>query len=98
MPTEVAAAFPLAAQTSYSMIRKLNPAPGENILDTAAKSNTSLFAINALKKYDVNVYAVSTSTQFKEQLQQMDLIALSPLSLIFIWEKLLIPLPLKDAM
>ena len=71
MPTEVAAAFPLAAQTSYSMIRKLNPAPGENILVTAAKSNTSLFAINALKKYDVNVYAVSTSTQFKEQLQQM---------------------------
>lgn len=71
MPKEVAAAFPIGAQTCYSMIRKLNIAPGDNILVTAAKSNTSLFAINALKKYDVNVYAVSTSTQFKEQLTLM---------------------------
>ncbi|MEO1376421.1 MAG: zinc-binding alcohol dehydrogenase family protein [Cyanobacteria bacterium J06635_10] len=71
MPKEVAAAFPIGGQTSYSMIRKLNITPGENILVTAAKSNTSLFAINALQKYDVNVYAVSTSMQFKEQLEQM---------------------------
>ena len=71
MPDEVAAAFPIGGQTSYSMIRKLNINPGENILVTAAKSNTSLFVINALKKYKVNVYAVSTSMQFKEELQKM---------------------------
>ena len=71
MPKKVAAAFPIGGQTSYSMIRKLKIAPGENILVTAAKSNTSLFAINALKKHAVNVYAVSTSMQFKEQLQQI---------------------------
>lgn len=71
MPDEVAAAFPLGSQTSYSMIRKLNIKSGQNILVTAAKANTSLFAINALKKYNVNIYAVSTSIQFKEELQHM---------------------------
>ena len=71
MPTEVAAAFSLGAQTSHSMIRKLNITPGENILVTAAKSNTSLFAINALQQYGVNVYAVSSSMQFKEQIEQI---------------------------
>ncbi|MGD1919813.1 MAG: zinc-binding alcohol dehydrogenase family protein [Pleurocapsa sp.] len=81
MPDEVAAAFQIGGQTSYSMIRKLNIAPGENILVTAAKSNTSLFAINALKKYDVNVYALTTSMQFADELKQMgvkELIQIDP--------------------
>lgn len=71
MPDEVAAAFPIGAQTTYSMIRKLNLQAGENVLLTAAKSNTSLFAINALKKHPVNVYATTTSMRFESELKKM---------------------------
>ncbi len=69
MPYEVAAAFSLGAQTVYSMVRKLDPVAGKNILVTAAKSNTSLFAINALRARGANVYATSTSNRFEEQLR-----------------------------
>ncbi|MCW5315515.1 zinc-binding dehydrogenase [Nostoc sp. KVJ3] len=68
MPDEVAAAFSIGGQTSYSIVRKFNPTKGSNILVTAAKSNTSLFVINALKKYGVNIYATSTSRVFAEEL------------------------------
>ncbi|MEL6928501.1 MAG: zinc-binding alcohol dehydrogenase family protein [Cyanobacteria bacterium J06600_6] len=81
MPDEVAAAFQIGGQTSYSMIRKLKIQPGENVLVTAAKSNTSLFVINALKQHNVNVYALTTSMQFADQLQQMgvkELIQIDP--------------------
>lgn len=71
MPDEVAAAFSIGAQTTYSMIRKLNVTEGSNILVTSAKSNTSLFAINALKKHKVNVYATTTSMRFANELKQM---------------------------
>lgn len=66
-----AAAFSIGAQTSYSVIRKLSPRRGANILITAAKSNTSLFVINALKKYKVNIYATTTSKLFVEELKAM---------------------------
>ena len=81
MPDEVAAAFQIGGQTSYSMIRKLKIKPGENVLVTAAKSNTSLFAINALRQHDVNVYALTTSMQFADELRQMgvkELIQIDP--------------------
>ncbi|MDB9524590.1 zinc-binding alcohol dehydrogenase family protein [Oscillatoria sp. CS-180] len=68
---EVAAGFSIGAQTSYSMLRKLKVQPGENILVTAAKSNTSLFVINALKHRGVNVYATSTSRKFEDKLLAM---------------------------
>ncbi|MBN1219842.1 MAG: zinc-binding alcohol dehydrogenase family protein [Anaerolineae bacterium] len=71
MPDEIAAVFPIGAQTTYSMIRKLTLQPGENVLVTAAKSNTSLFAINALKNWPVNVYATTTSLRFEDELRQM---------------------------
>jgi NADPH:quinone reductase-like Zn-dependent oxidoreductase len=71
MPDEVAAAFSLGAQTSYSMVRKLEIKPGANVLVTAAKSNTSIFAIQALKQYDINLYATSTSQQFESKLLGM---------------------------
>lgn len=71
MPDEVAAAFSIGAQTTYSMIRKLNLTKGSNLLVTAAKSNTSLFAINALKKHSVNIYATTTSMRFEEELRAM---------------------------
>ncbi|MEO0377632.1 MAG: zinc-binding alcohol dehydrogenase family protein [Cyanobacteria bacterium P01_A01_bin.17] len=68
---EVAAGFSIGAQTAYSMLRKLDVRAGENILVTAAKSNTSLFVINALKHRGVNVYATSTSRKFEDKLLAM---------------------------
>jgi NADPH:quinone reductase-like Zn-dependent oxidoreductase len=64
MPDETAASFSIGAQTTYSMIRRLEIFDGANVLVTSAKSNTSLFAINALKNRNVNVYATSTSQRF----------------------------------
>lgn len=69
MPDEVAAAFSIGAQTVYSMLRKLQVAEGANVLVTAAKSHTSLFAINALRKYNVNLYATTTSLRFVQELK-----------------------------
>jgi NADPH:quinone reductase-like Zn-dependent oxidoreductase len=67
MPDEIAAVFSIGAQTTYSMIRKLNIKEGSNILVTAAKSNTSLFAIAALQQYKVNVYVTTTSIEFAQK-------------------------------
>jgi NADPH:quinone reductase-like Zn-dependent oxidoreductase len=50
------------------MLRKLALEPGARILVTAAKSNTSLFAINALRRRDARVFATSTSSAFAEEL------------------------------
>src|SRR5690606_34241348 len=61
MSDEVAASFTIAGQTVYSMLRKLELEAGQNVLVTAATSNTSLAMISALRKYNVNVYACSTS-------------------------------------
>lgn len=71
MPDDVAASFTIGAQTTYSMVRKLNLEPGANVLVTAAKSNTSLFAINALKAQGVNVYATTTSPQHADKVKQL---------------------------
>jgi NADPH:quinone reductase-like Zn-dependent oxidoreductase len=67
MPDEIAAVFSIGAQTTYSMIRKLHIQPGNNVLVTAAKSNTSLFAIAALQQYKVNVYVTTTSIEFADK-------------------------------
>jgi NADPH:quinone reductase-like Zn-dependent oxidoreductase len=64
MPDAIAAAFSIGAQTTYSMIRRLEIFDGANVLVTSAKSNTSLFAINALKFRKINLYATSTSDRF----------------------------------
>jgi NADPH:quinone reductase-like Zn-dependent oxidoreductase len=68
---ECAAAFSIGGQTTYSIIRKLDIEPGANVLVTAAKSNTSLFVINALKQHNVNLYATSTSRHFEQELKKM---------------------------
>jgi NADPH:quinone reductase-like Zn-dependent oxidoreductase len=68
MPDSVAAAFSLGAQTAYSMVRKANLSPGDSVLVTAAKSNTSLFLLQALKSRSVNVYTTSTSDKFETEL------------------------------
>jgi len=71
MPDDVAASFTIGAQTTYSMVRKLDLEPGANVLVTAARSNTSLFAINALKAQNLNVYATTTSQQHADKLRQL---------------------------
>jgi NADPH:quinone reductase-like Zn-dependent oxidoreductase len=73
MPPEIAAAFSVGAQTTYSMLRKLQIGSGDNILITAACSNTSLFAIQALKNYAVNVYALTTSDRHRSQLEKLNI-------------------------
>jgi NADPH:quinone reductase-like Zn-dependent oxidoreductase len=71
MPDEVAATFSLGAQTTYSMVRKLAVGPGSNVLVTSARANTSLFAIDLLRRRGVNVYAATTSMRFAPELRRM---------------------------
>jgi NADPH:quinone reductase-like Zn-dependent oxidoreductase len=71
MHDAVAAGFSIGAQTVYSMLRKLNPQPGANILVTSARSNTSLFAIQALKSRQVNVYALTSAQGYDGRLREM---------------------------
>ncbi|HEX5454148.1 MAG TPA: zinc-binding alcohol dehydrogenase family protein [Stellaceae bacterium] len=71
MSDAVAASFSIGAQTTYSMIRRLGLDVGDPVLVTAAKSNTSLFAISALRQHNVDVYAVSTSERFSSELDAL---------------------------
>jgi len=71
MPNEIAASFTIGAQTVYGMINRINPFKGANVLVTSAKSNTSLMAISALKKHQVNVYALTTSIGFDQVFQKL---------------------------
>ncbi|WP_338839778.1 zinc-binding alcohol dehydrogenase family protein [Flavobacterium ginsenosidimutans] len=57
---EIASAFVIAAFTAYSMIRKV-VRPNIKVLVTAAKSNTSLAVINALRNFPVEVYAMTSN-------------------------------------
>ncbi len=68
MPWEVASCFQIGGQTTYSMIRRLGVKAGDKVLISGATSNTSLFTINALKQYDVEVYALTTRDTFKAEL------------------------------
>lgn len=81
MSDSVAGGFPIGAQTSYGMARRLGLSPGENVLVTGAKSNTSLFVISALKNYGVNVYAMSRSRVHSDRLEALgvrELIVVDP--------------------
>jgi NADPH:quinone reductase-like Zn-dependent oxidoreductase len=71
MPDSVAASFSIAAQTTYSMIRRLDLPRGASVLVTAAKSNTSLFAIAAVAGRGFDLYALSTSDRFAEELHRL---------------------------
>ncbi|WP_282081139.1 quinone oxidoreductase family protein [Aquimarina algiphila] len=70
IPDEVLASFPIAAFTSYSMIRKVIT-PHSKVLVTSAKSNTSLAIIRALRNYSVQVYAMTSNNLFSDQLKSM---------------------------
>lgn len=71
------AAFAVGAQTVFSMIRKLALTPGAAVLVTGGRSNTSLFAINALKAHFPNtagsIYASTTTDRSEQLLLQMGL-------------------------
>ncbi len=73
MPFEVGAAFTISAQTTYSMIEKLEIKEGENVLITGANSNTSLFAINHLRNKNFNVYGLTRNLQSKTKLLSLGL-------------------------
>jgi|ERR1041385_1438557 NADPH:quinone reductase-like Zn-dependent oxidoreductase len=73
MPEAVAASFALGAQTVYSMVRRLNLGPDDNVLVTAASSNTSLFALQALKKSGANVHAVTTNCNTQSKLHDLNI-------------------------
>jgi NADPH:quinone reductase-like Zn-dependent oxidoreductase len=68
MPREAAAAFSLGAQTAYSIARRLRPANGDRILVTSARSNTSLFAIQALRQHPVQLYAATGDAEASARL------------------------------
>jgi NADPH:quinone reductase-like Zn-dependent oxidoreductase len=68
MPREAAAAFSLGAQTAYSIARRLRPATGDRILIASARSNTSLFAIQALRQHPVQLYAATGDAEASERL------------------------------
>jgi NADPH:quinone reductase-like Zn-dependent oxidoreductase len=70
MPDATAAAFSIGAQTSYSMIRRLQVLEGASVLVTAARSNTSLFIIEALRRLKVRLYALTTSGRFSDALKE----------------------------
>jgi len=71
MPDTIAASFSLNSQSAYSMLRKLDLKPRSRILLTAAKSNVSLFVLNALRKYDVDIFVTSTSFSFEQRLKEL---------------------------
>jgi NADPH:quinone reductase-like Zn-dependent oxidoreductase len=71
IPDEVAAGFTIGGQTTYSIVRRLNLQKGERVLVTSARSNTSLFAIGALRKYPVDVFAATTSSRNHDDLRSL---------------------------
>lgn len=73
MPFEIGAAFTIGAQTTYSMLNKLNIQEGERILITGLPSNTALFALNALKNKNVEVYGLARKNTFEDKLFNLGL-------------------------
>ena len=71
MPDEVAGAFSLGAQTAYAMVRRLEIRPRENVLVTAATSNTSLFAIQLLSRMEINLVALTSKVGVADQLRSL---------------------------
>ncbi len=65
-----AASFTIGAQTVYSILRKANIDDTKKILITSARSNTSLFAINAIKNKD-NLYILTSSSDNNDKFYEM---------------------------
>ena len=71
MTYTLGAAFSIGGQTTYGMVRRLEIKEGMDVLVTSAKSNTSLFAIGALRGRGVNIYACSTTNRFEAELKSL---------------------------
>ena len=71
MSDEVAACFSLGAQTAYSMVRRLGIRPGTNVLVTAGRSSTSLFAIAALRQHHVTVSVTTSAIDDHDALRRL---------------------------
>lgn len=69
MTTDVAASFSLGAQTAASMVRRAEIKPGERVIVTSARSNTSLFLITALNRLGAKVVGLSTGAWSKAERQ-----------------------------
>jgi NADPH:quinone reductase-like Zn-dependent oxidoreductase len=80
MPDEVAGGFSLNAQTAYSMVRRAGVARGEAVLVTAARSNTSLFVIAALRARGARVFAATSSVDCAGRLEALGAEAVIPLA------------------
>lgn len=65
-----AASFTIGAQTVYSILRKVNIDDTKKVLITSARSNTSLFAINAIKNKN-NLYILTSSSEYNDKFYQM---------------------------
>jgi NADPH:quinone reductase-like Zn-dependent oxidoreductase len=85
-----AAGFSIGAQTTFSMIRKLGLASSSVVLVTGGRSNTTLFAINALKAHafaPAQIYVSTTSELSEKALRALgvaEVIRIDPAKLSFI--------------
>jgi NADPH:quinone reductase and related Zn-dependent oxidoreductases len=71
MSDEVGASFSVGAQTAYAMLRRLGVSKGTTVLVTAARSNTSLFAIHALRERGARIFALTTDAAWIPQLEAL---------------------------
>lgn len=69
MSDEVAASFTIGGMTSFSMVRRLDPQPGERIVVLGGRSVTSLCLVEALRERDVEIICVSRSRAGKAALE-----------------------------
>ncbi|MEM1245306.1 MAG: zinc-binding alcohol dehydrogenase family protein [Acidobacteriota bacterium] len=71
MSDEVAASFQIGGQTSYGMVRRLGLRASDKVWVTAARSNTSLFAIRAALNAGARVWVSTTSDHNHEELRAL---------------------------
>lgn len=71
MSDQIAASFSVGAQTAYAMLRRLGVTRGTTVLVTAARSNTSLFAIHALRALGARVFALTTHSGWIPRLEPL---------------------------
>jgi NADPH:quinone reductase-like Zn-dependent oxidoreductase len=64
MTDEIGAAFSIGAQTTYSMVRRLELQAGAAVLVTAAKSNSSLFEAELLNLGVRQLFVIDRNTRF----------------------------------
>lgn len=67
MDDAVAAGFSIGAQTSHSMIRRVNIKSNEKVLVFSGRSHTSLFIIKSLLKLGIDTTVLTTSEWTKKQ-------------------------------